>query len=137
MKYLIYLLVILSLTGCFNDKPIVPEIRYITKECPKPKAKPKFIEYELVRMKINGKIWYAFQESEAMKAALDWYSYKSWAEANAKLLEKKPKVKPKSKLEKLKNKFIKTPKKTSNKTSNKTPKANLLKEEFKKAKSVI
>jgi len=89
MKYLMILLTLFFI-GC-GVNPVTPEIRYITKECPAPKTKPKFMKYELVRLKINGKVWYALQESEALKAAMDWISYKSWAEANAKLLEKKHK----------------------------------------------
>jgi len=88
MKYALILLAVM-LIGCSSVKPVTPEIRYITKECPAPKTKPKFMKYELVKIKINGKSWYALQEPDALKAAVNWVSYKSWAEANAKLLEKK------------------------------------------------
>lgn len=88
MKWLILLLPLMFI-GCGSTQPLVPEIRYIEKECPTPKDKPEFTPYEAVVLEINGEEYYAFPKSEAVKMITNWVSYKSWAEANFKLMEKK------------------------------------------------
>jgi hypothetical protein len=89
MKYILTLAIMFMFTGCWWDKdPIVPEIRYITKECPTPKPKPVFVKYEAVILEINGEEYYAFPKSEAIKLSTNWVSYRSWAEANYNLIKK-------------------------------------------------
>jgi len=91
------ILVVLStlsiiLTGCAEKQPVQIKTVYVEKKCPVPKEKPKFQDYEMVILSINGVEWYAMQKSEAIKMSLNWISYKEWAEANYLLLKK---VKPK------------------------------------------
>ena len=83
------LLLVLILTGCGSTQPLVPEVRYLEKECPTPKAQPEFIPYEAIILEINGEEYYALPKSEAVKLGTNWISYKSWAETNFKLMEKK------------------------------------------------
>ena len=101
LKHLILLnlgiLSILSilLTGCNNVQPVQVKTVYIKQQCPIPKVKPIFQDYEMVILNINGIDWYAMQKSEAIKMSLNWISYKEWAEANYKLLSKFKKSKNK------------------------------------------
>jgi len=88
MKIKIFLgfLVLLILTGCAEKVPVQTKIEYRYKECPTPKIKPIFKEYEMVILKINGEEYYALQKSEAIKMSTNWISYKEWAESNYILL---------------------------------------------------
>ena len=85
---IVSILIISTLSGCSQKQDIIEKIVYRDKECPTPKIKPIFKEYEMVILEIDGVEYYALQKSEAIKMSTNWISYKKWAEANYLLIKK-------------------------------------------------
>jgi len=85
---IVAIILIVVLSGCSQKQDTLEKIVYRDKECPTPKIKPIFKEYEMIVLEINGKEYYALQKSEAIKMSTNWISYKQWAEANYLLIKK-------------------------------------------------
>lgn len=82
------LLLVSSLfTGC-GPKEIPIRTVYVEKECPTPKTKPIFTEYNVLILEIDGEEYYAFPKVDAIKLATNWISYREWAESNYNLIKK-------------------------------------------------
>lgn len=85
-------LLVISFTGCGGcplppEPGVVVQIKYIKQPIPKIEDKPKFFEYNVILININGDEYYAIPRVDGSVLGTNWLQYRDWAEQNYKILK--------------------------------------------------